>query len=517
MNVTRSERIFVSALSGYVVIITNVAYTILSIPIALHYLSKEQFGLWALVAQLTGYLSLLDLGMSNSTSRLLIDHKDDRNGQQFGGLIKTSSLVCLLQSAIILVATFLLFFVGAKWLNIEPHLINQFNTVMVAQGCITALGFSGRIFYQLLYAYQRIDLINWITALQFVIMLWVQWLAFKEQMGVISISVASLAGFIFILSSYIYFCFGLNLFPDRGCWGKASWIQFKQMFSYGLDMFLISLGTQMVLSSQTIIITRSLGLDASAVWSVCSKSFTLGCQFVWKFFDVSAPALSEMIVRHDDVTLKRRYEQIVQTTLAFATIGALAITVTNSPFITVWTNGKIHWNIWNDFLLGIWLVVTTYNHCHSSLVIWTKQAKFLRYIYFLEGIFFIGLGLIATKYFGLIGLIVASIFCTTIFSGAYTLLRAAHILLLPWQEIGWAWFKRSALVALCFIPAVIGLEISSSRFSPLTNLWLSTGIVAVFGGFLLLRLGLPRSILNELLNKLPRNSRSFFCSVANSK
>ena len=50
-----------------------------SIPLALHYLDKDLFGLWALAAQINGYLILIDVGMNGSVSRFIADHKDEVN------------------------------------------------------------------------------------------------------------------------------------------------------------------------------------------------------------------------------------------------------------------------------------------------------------------------------------------------------------------------------------------------------------------------------------------------------
>ena len=55
-----------SVAAGYLNLATNVLYTLASVPLALHYLTKEEFGLWALVAQLAWYFMLIDAGMSSS-------------------------------------------------------------------------------------------------------------------------------------------------------------------------------------------------------------------------------------------------------------------------------------------------------------------------------------------------------------------------------------------------------------------------------------------------------------------
>ena len=44
-----------SLLAGYLMLGANIFYTLASVPLALHYLGKAEFGLWALVSQICGY------------------------------------------------------------------------------------------------------------------------------------------------------------------------------------------------------------------------------------------------------------------------------------------------------------------------------------------------------------------------------------------------------------------------------------------------------------------------------
>ena len=46
--------------SGYAAMAANVLYTMGSVPLALSYLSKDEFGLWAVVSTIGGYLMLID-------------------------------------------------------------------------------------------------------------------------------------------------------------------------------------------------------------------------------------------------------------------------------------------------------------------------------------------------------------------------------------------------------------------------------------------------------------------------
>src|SRR2546423_14389169 len=95
--------------SGYVLLAANVIYTFVSVPLALHYLSKAEFGLWALTSQVAGYLTLLDLGMSGA-SRILIDYKDSKDQSDYGSVIQTTILVSFLQGILILAGGIVLAF-----------------------------------------------------------------------------------------------------------------------------------------------------------------------------------------------------------------------------------------------------------------------------------------------------------------------------------------------------------------------------------------------------------------------
>src|SRR5690242_7647743 len=94
---SRLRRVVHSVAAGYAVLVVTALYALGSVPLALHYLSTDKFGLWALMATIGGYLGLIDLGMSGSLARMLIDHKDNRDGGTYGSFIQTGFIVLIIQ------------------------------------------------------------------------------------------------------------------------------------------------------------------------------------------------------------------------------------------------------------------------------------------------------------------------------------------------------------------------------------------------------------------------------------
>ncbi len=294
---SRLRRVAHSVASGYLLLVVTTVYALGSLPLALHYLSKERFGLWGLMASIGGYLGLIDLGMSGSVARLLIDHKDERGNRTYGSLIQTGWLVLILQGIIIFLAGFLLAPSLARLLAIQPDLRTEFIQLLRWQSAGLALGFITRIFSHLLQAHQRIDVSNYISigvlGLNFVLL----WGFFHAGQGVFSLAWATLLSS--SCSGLVSWaaCWRLRLLPPSGAWGRSSWGLFKEIFDYGKDLFLVAVGNQLIMASQTMIITRQLGLGASGAWYAATRTFSLVSQATWRISDVSAPAFSEMIVR----------------------------------------------------------------------------------------------------------------------------------------------------------------------------------------------------------------------------
>src|SRR5262249_51901109 len=146
--------------------------------------------------------------------------------------------------------------------------------------------------------------------------------------------------------------------------------------------------------------------------------------------DSSGPALSEMIVRGEIALLRQRYKGIIVLTASVSGLAAVAYVLCNSLFVSVWTSlshkTPVHWPLMYDVLLGTWMIVMALLHAHISFVLWTKEVGFSRYIYFFEGLIFVVCAYIGAKWGGLWAIILCSLICSSLFSGAYGVWRISQ-------------------------------------------------------------------------------------------
>jgi O-antigen/teichoic acid export membrane protein len=463
---SRVKNYLSSVAAGYLNLGTNIVYSLASVPLALHYLTREEFGLWALVTQLAWYLMLIDTGMSNATGRRLIDHKDERASGVYGSVLKTGLAVLLVQGIILWIATiFAAPLVSAVFL-IPAQLAPAFERLLIFQAAISALSLPARGVGQLLFAHARTDLINLSISCAFVVNLAVTWLAFAAGSQLFSLIYGAAAAFAIAALLQCYFAYRYEFFPHSGEWGRTSWKLFAEIFTFGRKLFLITLGTNLMLTTQTMIVTRCLGLEAAAAWSVGTKVFTLLVQVVGKLFEPVGPILSEMWVRGERTRIVNRTRDVLVLCLVVSVFCGCGLTICNSTFVRLWTHGRIDWHWSFDLLLAVWLCDLIVNRILSLPVLASKELRLLGTVYVVEGVVFVSVGLWLVPRAGIVGLIALSLLCSLI-SGSYLVARNRGYSRNQVHFWEWATWNPAILVSSLLVATGIAVTLATDNLPAL--------------------------------------------------
>lgn len=500
ISLSRLIRFAHGLFSSYLVLGATALYSLASVPLALNYLAKEEFGLWVVMGTLSAYISMLDFGMMNAGCRLFIDHQGKRADANYGGLIKACFFVSAIQATLVLCCGF---FIGNHvfvFLSFPDVLRAEFLQLFSFQCAVIALNSLARILMLLLLANQRTDLVNYSGMVGLFINFLSQWVFFYMGFGVLSLALGSLAAAICVIPMQFFHCLGVGVFPPQGKWGKARLPHFGALLSLGRDLFLVSIGAQIVTASQSIIIAKYIGLDAAAVWGVGLRVFQLFNQALGRMTDISEPAFAEMISLGELPRLRERYASLAVVSFSIAGWLGCSFASINSLFVSLWTHGKIVWPPEYDILLGIWMVLLCINGRHSKLVAITKEIGFLRYIYFIEGVAYIFASVFWINQFGVPGILVFAIVSGILFSGIYLVWRVAEYLQLPRIAVGLGWLKNMSLVAACLVPPLFLLWYLFAGTSDLIRLGCNTFFCGTVGGLLFWRLGMPKALKAEFSN-----------------
>jgi O-antigen/teichoic acid export membrane protein len=298
-------------------------------------------------------------------------------------------------------------------------------------------------------------------------------------------------------------CIVLKLFPQAGRWGRVSWQNFRELFNYGKDVFLVAVGAQLIMASQVIIITRMLGPESAGVWGTGLRLFNLLNQVIWRVSDMSGSAFAEMLARGEIDRLCDRYRSVAILTFSLAGWAAVSFALCNSLFVPIWTHGKIHWPVANDWLLAVWMILLAVVHCHNCFILLTKQVGFMRYIYFLEGVVFVALSFLVARWGGLSAIIGCSILCAAAFSGAYGIRRVHRFFGIPLREVAVGWLRPMGKVLLFYLPAAGLTWWLLAPVAGVTRLGANALMAGSLGAYLFFRFGIPIAFRTELLRRVP--------------
>ena len=444
---SRSKRFVTNLVSSYATIGINILYTVVSIPLALHYLDKEEFGLWVLVTQMAGYLMLLEFGMSGSVARSLSDHKDEIEDGVYGSILKTGARVFMIQGAAIVVLGLALAWFAPSLMSLPERLHRPFILLMSAQALLNGAKLALGSLASPLWCHQRLDLSNLSGSVSLIVTFAVLWLGFHLGWHIYSLTVATAAGFCVSTAMIWMSCRRLGLYAPKAYQGRFDPVLFKQLFHFGSDLFLLNLGAQLLSASQVIVVSRLLGIESAAIWSIATKIFSMAQQFVSKILESSAGGLAEIFVRKETEILKKRFRDVVAISAVIAVAASAGIALMNGPFIEIWTAGKVTWTPWNNFFLSCVLFSTAITRCHIGLVGISKQIRGMKYVNLVEGIAFVALSVASVKSMGFTGLLLSALICNFGITGAYGVTRTASYFNIRNRHVV-SWVSRPALILL---------------------------------------------------------------------
>lgn len=435
------QRLYLRSLGvGYGALAANIAYSLISIPLALRYLGKEQFGLWAVVLQIVGYLQLLDFGISNGISRILVDEKDNRETGTYGSVLQTGFIAQCAIGAAVALAGWLSGPFSASLFSIPENLSHDFVLLIGIQSTITGISIAGRILGAPFDAYQRQDLVGYQTIGLFVVYLATLWLGLQKGWGLYSMVFSLGSGLIWTFAAYLFFDWKLKLLPRGREWGRPSMARFREIFKYSRELFLMTLGWQILNGSPILVISRSFGLDAAANWSICIKPFQILSQFIARPLDFSIPGLSEMYVRQEIETLRRRARELFQFTAAFAGAACAVMAVINPSFVALWTHGRIQWPLENHWTMAFMIFVYSIFRISNGFVGVTKDIRWLKYSYFLEGLIFVGICLALSEFLRIAWIPILAGFCHLLITAPLGIRYFSKDLgFHPSETLAWLW------------------------------------------------------------------------------
>jgi O-antigen/teichoic acid export membrane protein len=294
-------------LTRYILLFVNIAIGIFLMPFTIHHLGKAQYGLWMLAASMTAYLQLLDLGYGNGLVRQ-VTQADARGDEEEMNVILSTFLIVYTVigvtalGAIAVIAAFVL----PRFPNLSSADVATAQIVVIVLGFRAAIAFPMSVFGAVTTARQRFALTGGIAIAVALLQGAATYIVLRAGYGLLTlVTVSTVIG---VASYSAYAAAARATFPAmRLSPSRFSRTQVREVTSFSLYLFLISIAIYVGTNIDNLIIGAYLGTTAIAVYTIAVRLAEYQRQLCGQFSGFLFP----LVVRFD----ASRDVQALQATL----------------------------------------------------------------------------------------------------------------------------------------------------------------------------------------------------------
>jgi O-antigen/teichoic acid export membrane protein len=408
----RYRRAFLTTLASGFAKVVGIGTILISVPLTLHYLGVERYGLWMTISSLIACLNFLDLGINLG----LLNGISESHGKEDRTLARqyvSSAFFFLTATALLAGLVFALVYRWIPWhslFNVRsgPAVAEAGPAAAVLVACLLMSIPAGMV-TRIQSGYQEGFAAN-------------LWAGAGSVMGLLAILVVihrrgSLALLVLATAGAPLLALVLNgavLFGYQRPWLRPAWRHVKRGVSKhlvraGLLFFFLQLAVAISFSSDNIVVAQVLGPAAVTQYAIPAKLFGLigvGCSLLvaplW-------PAYTEALARGDVGWIRKTLRRSMSLSLAISVGVSLLLVVSAPSVLKIWVGSKVHASLLLLAALAVWSIVLALSVPVAMLLNAATVVKFQVKVASLGALVNIGLSIYFTQQIGIPGVILGSI------------------------------------------------------------------------------------------------------------
>jgi O-antigen/teichoic acid export membrane protein len=408
----------------YALLAVNIVLGLALMPFTIRHLGTAEYGLWMLVASLTYYFQLLDLGYGSGLVRHVTDA--DARGDVAGINTVLSTFVVVYAGLGLLAAAgmlILIFGVVPRFPNLSALDIRRGQMLLAIIGVRIVLGFPMTVFGAVTTARQRFALNNSVAIAVAVINGIVTYVVLGSGHGLVAL-VASTT--IVGLASYVGYAWtARRAFPElRIRPSSFSRSLVRDVTTFSVYVFIIDVAVQIGFNLDNIVIGAALGTSAVAVYAVALRVADYQRQLCNQFNGLLFP----LAVRFGAGGRRAELESMLIEGTRIALIMVTGVTICviglGGPLIAIWMGPAFEAGIVPLYVLALTGVVLVGQGPLGNILLGAGRHRLVAYSSLAEAIANLALSVLLVRRFGMLGVAVGTA-VPIVIANVFVLLPAA--------------------------------------------------------------------------------------------
>jgi O-antigen/teichoic acid export membrane protein len=239
-------------------------------PFLVHQLGDTVYGIWIIIASLTGYFTFLDLGVRGSVGRQIAFHHSQHNLAAVNKSLSTALAMMGAAAFLGLIATLGIQLFFFDLFDVPPELVSSIRLALLLVGVNLSVMLIMNVFDATLWAFQRFDILNAIDISNTIIRIGLTFFLIGRGYGLVGLALITFSSS--ILSALLkagcsfWICPGL-----RVALSNVSLVSAKGLFSYSIWLFSLSINQVIVRRLSPVIIGALLSVALVTPYSIVTR------------------------------------------------------------------------------------------------------------------------------------------------------------------------------------------------------------------------------------------------------
>lgn len=414
-------------------------------PFLVHTLGDTKYGIWTIAVAFTGYMNLLDLGLTSAVNKYVAKYsslKDDRN---VNAIVSTSFALFFLMGVIIVLLSPYMADLIVSLINIDKSLVGVVHLLIIIVSFDIAIFVISGLFKGIFGGFQHYSVINFtqvLSALYKAVMFYF----FLSQghdliaMGLISISANIMIIFLF------YYLLKKN-YPQVSIeFSAVSKLSASKILHYSKFTFIAMMANQLIYYSDAFVIGYFMSAAAVTYYSIPWTLAEYTKKISMAISQTYTPAVSEIDARGDMEHIKSLYLSGTKYMIIISNLLAIGMIVLGGAFIALWM-GEKYKELCETVLIILFINQIFQGPQQISYSILQGLAKQKYYAYISMGVSVVNLilSILLVQKWGIVGVALGAAIPQILFHGLYV----------PWSTLKTIKLSTRVYLSKTYIPSII--------------------------------------------------------------
>ena len=393
----------------YVLLAINIVTGVFLLPFTIDHLGTDLYGLWMLVASMTAYFQLVDLGFGHSLVRHISEADAQHDTDRVNELASTFVVIFAGLGVVVLGASVIIAYgVLPLYPNIRADQLSTAQPVMLILGARLAIALPMSVFGAVATSRQAFTR-NGVTAIAVTLLQTVATVVvLSSGYGLVTLVASTTA--IALLSYVAYGHTAYHVCPTLRLRPLAKFRRERlgELASFGIYVFLINVAIQVGFNLDHLVVGAWLGTSAVAVYAVSFRLADYQRQLCNQANGLLFPVLVTFGAAGNTASLRNAVTE--STRLAFALAAGVTSTLllVGDSLIAAWVGAEFEDAVWPLYVLAITGVVLVAQQPLGSLLMGTGHHRLVALACLVESAANLIISIALVRRFGLVGVAIGT-------------------------------------------------------------------------------------------------------------